>query len=155
MSEVLFMILQRLRMPLITLIVVYGISVGGLAVMPGVDPQGNPWQLGFFHAFYVMSYTATTIGFGELPYPFSEAQRAWLILSIYLSVVGWTYALGSIFALTTDPTFRSTVARSVFRWRAKRLVDSFFIVCGCGQRRPALDTGSCSWTSGPIGRPAS
>jgi len=105
------MILQRLRMPLITLIVVYGISVGGLAVMPGMDPQGNPWQLGFFHAFYVMSYTATTIGFGELPYPFSEAQRAWLILSIYLSVVGWTYALGSIFALTTDPTFRSTVAR--------------------------------------------
>src|SRR3990170_4607699 len=138
MNEILFMVLRRLRMPLITLIVVYAISVLGLALMPGTDPQGNPWRLGFFHAFYVMSYTATTIGFGELPYPFSDAQRAWLILSIYLSVVGWTYALGSIFALTTDPTFRSTVARSVFRWRAKGLTDSFFIVCGCGQSGAAL-----------------
>ncbi len=138
MSEILYMILRRLRAPLISLIVVYAISVLGLAVMPGVDPQGNPWRLGFFHAFYVMSYTSTTIGFGELPYPFSEAQRAWLIVSIYLSVVGWTYFLGSIFAMTTDPTFRSTVARSVFRWRARRLTDPFFIICGCGQSGAAL-----------------
>jgi Trk K+ transport system NAD-binding subunit len=138
MNEILFMVLRRLRAPLITLIAVYAISVLGLAVMPGVDPQGNPWRLGFFHAFYVMSYTSTTIGFGELPYPFSEAQRAWLIVSIYLSVVGWTYALGSIFAMTTDPTFRSTVSRSVFRWRARGLTDPFFIICGCGQSGAAL-----------------
>ncbi|MBA3478787.1 MAG: NAD-binding protein [Lautropia sp.] len=138
MSEVLYIILRRLRAPLITLIVVYAISVLGLALMPGSDPAGNPWRLGFFHAFYVMSYTATTIGFGELPFPYSDAQRAWLILSIYLSVIGWTYALGSIFALTTDPTFRSTVARSIFRWRAIRLTDPFFIVCGCGQSGAAL-----------------
>ncbi len=138
MSEVLYMILRRLRPPLITLIVVYAISVLGLALMPGVDPDGNPWQLGFFHAFYVMSYTSTTIGFGELPHPFSEAQRAWLIVAIYLSVIGWTYFLGSIFAMTTDPTFRSTVGRSVFRWRARRLTEPFFIICGCGQSGAAL-----------------
>ena len=138
MNEILYMVLRRLRMPLITLIAVYGISIFGLAVMPGVDPSGNPWKLGFFHAFYVMSYTATTIGFGELPYPFSDSQRAWLILSIYLSVIGWTYALGSIFTMTTDPTFRSTVARSIFRWRAKGLTDPFFIVCGCGQSGSSL-----------------
>jgi voltage-gated potassium channel len=138
MSEVLYMILRRLRPPLITLIVVYAISVLGLALMPGIDPDGNPWRLGFFHAFYVMSYTSTTIGFGELPHPFSEAQRAWLIVSIYLSVVGWTYALGSTFAMTTDPTFRSTVARAMFRWRARRLTEPFFIICGCGQSGAAL-----------------
>ena len=138
MNEILYMILRRLRLPLITLIVVYAISVLGLAVMPGVDPQGNPWRLGFFHAFYVMSYTATTIGFGELPYPFSDSQRAWLIVSIYLSVIGWTYALGSIFAMTTDPTFRTTVARNIFRWRARGLTDPFFIICGCGQSGGAL-----------------
>ena len=75
-SEVLFMILRRLRMPLITLIVGLCASRSlGLALMPGTDPAGSPWQLGFFHAFYVMSYTATTIGFGELPHPFSDAQR--------------------------------------------------------------------------------
>ena len=38
MSELFYMILLRLRAPLITLIVVYAISVLGLAVMPGVDP---------------------------------------------------------------------------------------------------------------------
>jgi voltage-gated potassium channel len=138
MSEVLYIVLRRLRMPLITLISVYAISVLGMAIMPGVDPAGNPWRMGFFHAFYVMSYTATTIGFGELPYPFSDSQRAWLILSIYLSVIGWTYALGSIFSLTTDPTFRSTVAHHIFRWRTKGLTDAFFIICGCGQSGSAL-----------------
>ena len=37
-------------------------------------------RLGFFDAFYFMSYTATTIGFGELPQPFTDAQRMWVII---------------------------------------------------------------------------
>ncbi|MGE0802121.1 MAG: NAD-binding protein [Lautropia sp.] len=138
MGDILYMVLRRLRSPLITLVIVYAVSVLGLALMPGVDPDGRPWRLGFFHAFYVMSYTATTIGFGELPYPFSNAQRAWLIVSIYLSVVGWTYALGSIFTLTNDPTFRAAVARAVFRRRARGLTEPYFIICGCGQSGGAL-----------------
>ena len=32
-------------------------------------------------------------------------------------------ALGSIFAMTNDPTFRTTVARSIFRWRARGITD--------------------------------
>ena len=35
MSDILFLILRRLRAPLITLILVYAISVGGLALIPG------------------------------------------------------------------------------------------------------------------------
>ncbi|MGE0315660.1 MAG: NAD-binding protein [Lautropia sp.] len=138
MSDVVYIILRRLRVPIVILIVVYAISVGGLALMPGTDPQGNPWRLGFFHAFYVMSYTATTIGFGEVPYPFSDAQRAWLILSIYLSVIGWAYALGTIFSLTGDVTFQKTVARAVLRWRTSTLGEPFYIICGCGQSGIAL-----------------
>ena len=76
MIDVIYMILRRLRVPLIILIAVYAISIFGLAIAPGVDPDGNPWRMGFFHATYVMSYTATTIGFGELPFPFSDQQRA-------------------------------------------------------------------------------
>lgn len=137
-TDIVFLVLWRLRMPLIALVVVYAISVLGLALTPGVDPAGRPWRLGFFHAFYVMSYTATTIGFGEVPYPFSDAQRAWLIVSIYLSVIGWTYFLGSLFSLTNDPTFRATVARAVFRRRTRMLTEPFFIICGCGQSGSAL-----------------
>ena len=58
--------------------------------------------MGFFDAFYFMSYTATTIGFGELPYPFTDAQRLWVTVTIYLTVIGWAYAIGSLLALLQD-----------------------------------------------------
>ncbi len=138
MNDLVYLVLRRLRAPIIVLIVAYSVSVLGLTVIPGVDPEGNTWRMDFFHAFYVISYTATTIGFGEIPYPFSQAQRAWLTLCIYLAVIGWTYALLTVFAMTTDPTFRSAVDRSLFRWRAGGLTDRFFIICGCGQSGTAL-----------------
>lgn len=133
MTDIQLMVLRRLRMPLIVLIVAYAISVFGLTLMPGVDPDGNPWHMSLFDAFYVMSYTATTIGFGEVPYPFSYAQRMWMTVSIYLSVIGWAYALGSIFALVRYPAFRQALARSRFESGVRRLVDRFYVICGYGQ----------------------
>ena len=76
MSDILLITLRRMRAPIILLIAVYAISVIGLTLVPGVDPEGRPWRMSYFDAFYVMSYTATTIGFGEIPYPFSYEQRA-------------------------------------------------------------------------------
>ncbi len=138
MNDVLLLTLRGLRAPILVLILVYGISVGGLALMPGQLPDGTPERLSIFHAFYIMSYTATTIGFGEVPHPFTNAQRLWVTISIYLSVVSWTYAVGSIFALINDQTFRATVARSVFAWRVRGLAEPFFIICGAGQSGSAL-----------------
>jgi Trk K+ transport system NAD-binding subunit len=133
MTDILVLILRRLRAPFITLISVYAISIFGLVLMPGVDPQGKPWHLSVFDAFYVMSYTATTIGFGEVPYPFSYAQRLWMTVSIYLSVIGWAYTLGTIFALTRHPAFRIALGRYRFEARVRRMTDPFYIVCGYGQ----------------------
>jgi voltage-gated potassium channel len=133
MTDIQLMILRRLRTPIVVLIAAYAVSVFGLTLMPGTDPQGNPWRLGLFDAFYVMSYTATTIGFGEVPYPFSYAQRLWMTLSIYVSVIGWAYALGSVFALVRHPAFREALARSRFDSGVRRLVDRFFVICGYGQ----------------------
>ena len=70
--------------------------------------------MGFFDAFYVMSYTATTIGFGEIPYPFTYNQRMWVTISIYLTVIGWAYAIGSLLALLQDRSFRSALALQRF-----------------------------------------
>ena len=67
MNEVIFVILRRLRRPLIVLIIAYAISVWGLVLIPGLDKEGNVFHLGFFHALYIVSYTATTIGCGEIP----------------------------------------------------------------------------------------
>lgn len=133
MSDIQLMIVRRLRAPLIVLIVTYAVSVFGLALMPGSTPDGQPWRLSLFDAFYVMTYTATTIGFGEVPYPFSYAQRLWMTFSIYLGVTGWAYALGSVFALVQHPSFRIALARSRFDAGVRRLVDRFYVICGYGQ----------------------
>lgn len=133
MTDTQLLILRRLRAPLITLICAYAISVFGLVLMPGIDPEGRPWHLSLFDAFYVMSYTATTIGFGEVPHPFSYAQRLWMTVSIYLSVIAWAYAIGALLALAQNPTFREALARSRFQARVRRLADRFFVICGYGQ----------------------
>ena len=133
MSDVLFLILRRLRAPLITVIIVYAISVGGLALIPGQTPDGQRVPMTIFHAFYVMSYTATTIGFGELPYPFTDAQRLWITFAIYLSVIGWAYTLGSCISLANDATFRAMLRRSIFNWRVRGLAEPFYVLCGYGQ----------------------
>src|SRR3954453_18032028 len=132
-SEAIFLVLRRMRVPLIVLIVIFAVSVLGLTLIPGVDAQGRPWRMGFFDAFYVMSYTATTIGFGEIPYPFTYSQRMWVTVSIYLTVIGWAYAIGSLLALLQDRSFRSALALQRFRRRVLRLGEPFVLVAGYGR----------------------
>src|SRR5678815_2503097 len=131
MSDILFLLLRRLRAPLITVIIVYAIAVGGLALIPGNSPDGLRQPMSIFHAFYVMSYTATTIGFGELPYPFTDAQRLWVTFAIYLSVTAWAYMLGSVVALANDAPFRAMLARGFFIWRLRGVAEPFYVLCGC------------------------
>jgi Trk K+ transport system NAD-binding subunit len=138
MGDILFLFVRRLRAPLITVILVYAISVLGLTLIPGKDGNGNVVAMGFFHAFYVMSYTATTIGFGEIPYAFTDAQRLWVTICIYFSVIGWAYTFGSVLAIANDPTFQSMLARSLFMWRVKGMREPFYIVCGYGQSGAAI-----------------
>ena len=133
MNEVLFVILRRLRRPLIVLILAYAVSVWGLVLIPGMDKDGNVVHMGFFHALYFISYTATTIGFGEIPYEFTDPQRVWTIVCIYLCVVSWAYALGSIFHLSQDQTLRDAVARRRFALRVAAMQEPFVLIVGYGQ----------------------
>ncbi|HEB81594.1 MAG TPA: potassium channel protein [Gammaproteobacteria bacterium] len=127
------MILWRMRTPLIILICVYAIAILGLVLIPGVDDQGRPWHMSFFHAFYLVSYTATTIGFGEIPYPLTDAQRMWVLITIYMTVVAWFYAIGSILALVQDPVYQQARKQSRFKKEVSRLNESFYLVCGLGE----------------------
>ncbi len=133
MNDILFVILRRLRKPLIVLIIAYAISIWGLVLIPGRDADGQVVHLGFFHAFYIVSYTATTIGFGEIPYPFTDAQRAWTIFSIYLSVISWAYAFGSIFHLARDQTFIDAITRKRFASQVWGMEEPFVLIVGYGQ----------------------
>jgi len=128
-----FLVLRRMRAPLITLILIYAVSVLGLTLVPGVDAEGQPTRLGFFHAFYFISYTATTIGFGEIPYVFSDSQRLWVIVCIYLSVIGWAYSIGALLALLQDQNFRTAVRVQRFSRTVRSLREPFHLVCGYGE----------------------
>ncbi len=132
-SAPIFLILRRMRVPLITLILVLAVSVLGLTLVPGQDDEGRPWRMGIFDAFYFMSYTATTIGFGELPYPFSDAQRLWVTVSIYLTVIAWAYAIGALLTLLQDRAFQQALALQRFSRKVARLREPFLLLAGYGQ----------------------
>ena len=109
MNQVIFLILRRMRLPLVMLVITYAISILGLVLIPGVDDTGQPWHMDFFHAFYFVTYMATTIGFGELPYEFTDGQRMWVLVTIYMTVTAWLYAIGKILSLVQDKGFQTCI----------------------------------------------
>lgn len=145
MNSVFFLIVRRMRAPIIALILFYAIAVLGLTLIPGVDAAGLPTPpLSFFHAFYFISYTATTIGFGEIPVAFSNAQRMWVTVCIYMTVISWTYTVLTLLTLLQDKAFQSTLKASRFQRRVQSMHTHFYLVCGCGETGSlicrALDT---------------
>ncbi|MEP6981794.1 MAG: NAD-binding protein [Nakamurella sp.] len=128
-----FLIMRRMRVPLVTLIVIFTISVVVFSFIPGRDPGGRAVPMSLFDAFYFMSYTATTIGFGELPYAFTNAQRMWAMVTIYLTVIGWAYAIGSLLTLLQDRAFRQALALRRFSRQVARLREPFLLLAGFGR----------------------
>lgn len=112
------------------LITTFAIAILGMVLIPGIDAEGAPYHLSFFDAFYFVTYMASTIGFGETPYAFTYAQKLWVSFSIYLSVIGWFYAIGSIVALMQDKVLRSQIALAQFRKKIFHLREPFIIFVG-------------------------
>jgi Trk K+ transport system NAD-binding subunit len=129
----LFLALRRLRAPFLVIVGVFAVGMAGLALIPGVDADGRPWRFSLAQALYFMAYTATTIGFGEIPREFSATQRLWVTAVIFASVMGWAYLLASLFALVRDPAFRSALVAGRFRRRVAGLGEPFYLVCGFGE----------------------
>jgi Trk K+ transport system NAD-binding subunit len=119
-----------MRLPFSVITITYAIAMAGLLIIPGVDNQGNPYHLTIFEAFYFISYTATTIGFGELPYDFTHAQKIWVSMSIYLTVLGWFYGIGALVSLLQDKLFLSEIALAKFKRSIKNIKEDFVIVLG-------------------------
>jgi Trk K+ transport system NAD-binding subunit len=132
MKNLVYLMLRRMRLPLIAIILVYAISIIGLVLIPGMDDQGNTWRMSFFHAFYFVSFMGSTIGFGEIPYPFTDPQRMWTSLCMYLTVIAWLYTIGSLFALLRDPAFRRILSFTSFTRAVRRISEPFYLVCGLG-----------------------
>ena len=141
MSDIFFLVLRRLRIPLILLILVYAIATLGMTLIPGTTPEGEVWYMGFFHAFYFVSFMGTTIGFGEIPYPFNDAQRAWVLVCIYTSVITWLYGIGTMLKLLQDETFINAVAQNAFQRSIQRINQPFYVLCGYGETGRIINHG--------------
>jgi Trk K+ transport system NAD-binding subunit len=136
LDRVAAVVLQFMRGPIVVLLSVYAIGISGMALMPGQDADGNPTRMNLFHAFYFFTYSATTTGFGEIPHEFTDEQRLWATVCLYMGVVAWLYAIGSIIRLAVHPELLRAIAERRFARNVNRISAPFFILCGFG------DTGS-------------
>ncbi len=133
MDNILFIVMRRMRAPLILLVCAYSIAILGLVLIPGIDAAGNVWHMDFLHAFYFVSFMASTTGFGEIPHDFTAAQRLWVTVTLYITVVVWIYSIGTIIGLVQDAAFRQALRERRFADQVKRLKEKFFIICGYGE----------------------
>jgi len=136
LDRVSMLVLRYMRGPIFVLILVYAVGITGMALIPGKAVDGSPEYMSLFHAFYFFTYTATTTGFGEIPSEFSDEQRLWAILCLYMGVIAWLYAIGSIIRLIQNAHFVQALSEYRFSRVVKQISEPFFIICGFG------DTGS-------------
>jgi len=132
-NSTLLLTLRRLRAPIILLIVVFAVGMVGLVLIPGVDEHGEPWHMTLFQAFYFTTYTASTIGFGEIPHAFTDPQRLWVTAIIYAAVIGWAYLVASLLSLGRDKALRRALVDTRFNRRVQALVEPFYLICGFGE----------------------
>lgn len=130
---IVYVILKRMRAPLILLIVAWTVSILGLTLIPGVEIDGERRYMTVFEAFYFVSYMATTIGFGEPSFGFTDVQRLWVSFSMFLTVISWFYAIGHIISLLQDPALKTVWKRQSFIKDVSRINEKFFIICGYGE----------------------
>ncbi|MCW8911059.1 MAG: NAD-binding protein, partial [Gammaproteobacteria bacterium] len=73
-----------------------------------------------------------------IPYPLSPAQRMWALVTIYVTVISWFYALGKILSLFQDPTFKQELVKNTFHKNLRNIHEPFILICGFGETGNAL-----------------
>jgi len=119
-----------MRTPFLVIIFTYTLSIIGLLLIDGVDNEGNVYHLTIFDAFYFISYTATTIGFGETPFVFTYPQRIWVSMSIFFTVTGWFYSVGTLIALLQNKLFLEEFEKAKFTRKVAYLKEKYIIILG-------------------------
>jgi len=141
MNDIIWLTMRRLRTPLIVLLLVYFASVSLLIAIPGEDASGQPVRLGYLDAAYFVAILSTTIGLGEVPNPFTGAQRLAVFFIIFPNVIAWLYAIGVILGLFLDEKFKEMLARNRFVRRVRWIREPYFLVCGFGNTGRMLGSG--------------
>jgi voltage-gated potassium channel len=137
-NSIFWLILLRMRAPLLVLIFAYSISILGMVLVPGNLIDGERYHMDFFHAVYFVSYVSTTIGFGEIPEKFSEMQRFWSIFVMYIGVIAWLYSIGSILTLIQNTEFKQLLRERAFTREVNKIKQPFYLICGYGEAGRAM-----------------
>jgi Trk K+ transport system NAD-binding subunit len=132
MNDIVWLTMRRLRTPLIVMILVFFSSTLLMVMMPGVNAAGEPVHMSFLNAFYFVAIMSTTIGLGEIPEPFTNAQRFLVFCMILPNVVAWLYSIGTILSLVLDPQFRAVLHRARFASNVRGMAQPFYLLCGFG-----------------------
>ncbi len=170
-----FILLRRLRQPLMVLISVYAVAVLGFTLIPGVDPDGQPWTHEFSACVLLrqfsghhhrtgrdsLSLSATPSACGPRP---QSTARWWR---------GCT-PLARLFSVLQDPLFRRILHENGVERAVRRIREPFYLVCGYddagsrvarelaedGARLVVIDIDSRTrwtrsrWTTSPVSVPA-
>jgi len=121
-----------MRTPLIVLILVYFFSTFAMVSVPGMDDAGNTYYMNFLDAAYFIAIMQTTIGFGEIPYSFTDAQRMLVYVLLLPNVIAWLYSIGTLLGLILDKQFQAAFHSNRFSKQVRWLREPFYIVCGFG-----------------------
>ncbi len=124
--------MRRMRTPLIVLLLVYFLSMMAMIAMPGMDAEGQPYHMSLLDAAYFIAILQTTIGLGEIPFGFTEAQRIMVLWLLLPNVVAWLYSIGALLRLILDKQFQATFQRRRFQRQVMAIKEPFYIVCGFG-----------------------
>lgn len=128
----LFSVLRQMRRPIIIILIYYTIAIIGLTLIPGLDNNNQPYKMGIFHSFYIIVYTSTTIGFGEIPYEWTDNQRLWILGCAVIGVVLWVYSMGRIISLSRNKIFKEKIEEYRFEKKVNEIKKPFYIIVGYG-----------------------
>jgi len=131
-NDIAWLTMRRMRSPLIVLILVYVLSILAMVSVPGADADGRPYHLSFLDAAYFVAVLQTTIGLGEIPHTFTEAQRLLVYALLLPNVVAWLYSIGTLLGLLLDQQFQAVLRSNRFSRQVRWMARPFYIVCGFG-----------------------
>ena len=69
----------------------------------------------------------------KLHYEFTYSQRIWVTFSIYITVLGWFYGIGSLVSLLQDKLFLQEIEKAKFDRQISNLKEKFIIILGYNQ----------------------
>ena len=141
-SATIFLIMRRMRAPLIMLIVIFARQRARADPHPGQDAARPAVADGLLRRVLLHELHRDDDRLRRAPDAFTAPQRLWVTARIYLTVIGWAYAIGSMLTLLQDRAFRQALALHTVHPEGRRgCGEPFLLIAGYGRTGELLGQG--------------